>query len=581
MHKKSIDRTTTYRAECEKRKKRRKSKYYALGPEDKSKTSQTEQIYNTQRLPLLLCPTFSSLTGTAKDDFELNQTPPSSPRLSPHITPSSLEAPSQLQVQSQTHSLLTSQSHILTVSPPPSQSSSRPSSPTPLETSPLISLPLRPSTPTHKHSSSHDSIITLFGRDNGGDKDGHASNGNGVIINGPNNMSNGNMNNSVAGNTTTPNAITTTATPQLSTRTHPSCSRCPPEVFLTIFELLCSIHQSSLFSCILVNREWNFIATSVLWSNPRFSHMRALDKFIGTLEAGLRVGSKERIENKSVKKDRKGISSGENIKRSGIGRTRRERKEVGLTEETTSRVSSQIDVSQVEGQLEEADKALQSHNSRLSNPYHHYQSYVRTLDLTHLTEHDRNSSTLSTHLLRLLPIIHDEGFTSLNLSFVKGITNAYLTKLLSPFLSHIKTLNLAGGSRSDSCISSVIPNCLSVQHLSLAWNTGISDSSIESVAEHVGSKLRSLDLTNCEKVSDRALIAVAKGCTRLRVLKVSYCRGISEEGISEVMKKCEELEILDVIGCLGINNEFVNTIRNWGIGRGVMVYTFSGSRRGN
>src|SRR6185369_2178222 len=122
---------------------------------------------------------------------------------------------------------------------------------------------------------------------------------------------------------------------------------------------------------------------------------------------------------------------------------------------------------------------LQSHNSRSSNSYHRYQSYVRMLDLTHLTEHDRNSSTLSTHLLRLLPIIHDENFTSLNLSFVKGITNTYLTKLLSPFLSHIKTLNLAGGSRSDSCISSVIPNCLSVQHLSLAWNTGISDSSIE------------------------------------------------------------------------------------------------------
>jgi len=130
-------------------------------------------------------------------------------------------------------------------------------------------------------------------------------------------------------------------------------------------------------------------------------------------------------------------------------------------------------------------------------------------------------------------------------------------------------------------MSSVIPNCVSVQHLSLAWNTGISDSSIELVAEYIGPKLRSLDLTNCEKVSDRALIAVAKGCTRLRVLKVSYCRGISEEGISEVMKRCEELEILDVIGCLGINNEFVNTIRNWGIGRGVMVYTFSGSRRSN
>ncbi|CAI2184670.1 12793_t:CDS:2 [Funneliformis geosporum] len=156
------------------------------------------------------------------------------------------------------------------------------------------------------------------------------------------------------------------------------------------------------------------------------------------------------------------------------------------------------------------------------------------------------------HIFEILQSLH-----TINLSFVKGITNGYLTKLLSPFFNNVRTLNLAGGSRSDTCLSSIIPNCSKVQNLSLAWNTSLSDASINKIATICGDRLRTLDLTNCEKVSDRSMHSISKYCLKLRELRVSYCRGVSEEGVRAVFEACEGLRLLDLVGCLGVDKCFL------------------------
>ncbi|CAI2184701.1 19080_t:CDS:2 [Funneliformis geosporum] len=144
-----------------------------------------------------------------------------------------------------------------------------------------------------------------------------------------------------------------------------------------------------------------------------------------------------------------------------------------------------------------------------------------------------------------------------NSSIPPCITNGYLTKLLSPFFNNVRTLNLAGGSRSDTCLSSIIPNCSKVQNLSLAWNTSLSDASINKIATICGDRLRTLDLTNCEKVSDRSMHSISKYCLKLRELRVSYCRGVSEEGVRAVFEACEGLRLLDLVGCLGVDKCFL------------------------
>ncbi|RIB07972.1 hypothetical protein C2G38_2045560 [Gigaspora rosea] len=394
-------------------------------------------------------------TGTtAKDDIELFQSPPNSPLLAPkssHLTPS-LEAPSQLQTP---------------FSSPPS---SRPSSPNPSDSPCFTPLPIsRPSTPYFKETSTDVTIISIVSRDhNFVDEDFIRD-------------SLYQQNLKIVSQHSTINVIHSSI---------PPCARCPPEIIYHIFEILRNLHQPSLFSCILVNHQWNAIGANVLWSSPKFTHMRSLDKFIKTIE---------------------------------------------------NLPSSQ----------------QQSSSTTASLIFHPYAAYIRTLDLTYLTEHDRNNSSLSSHLLRLLPLIHMESLHTLNLSFVKGITNSYLTKLLSPFFNCVRTLNLAGGSRSDTCLSSIIPHCHQIQHLSLAWNTSLSDASINKIASVCGGRLRTLDLTNCEKVSDRSMLSIAKYCIKLRELRVSYCRGVSEIGVKSVIEGCEGLKLLDLVGCLGVDRCFL------------------------
>ncbi|CAG8545111.1 12994_t:CDS:2 [Funneliformis caledonium] len=352
-------------------------------------------------------------TGTtAKDDIELFQSPPSSPLLTPkssHLT-SSLEAPSQLQTP---------------LSSPPS---SRPPSPNPVDVPYLTPLPTsRPPTPISikEISNTNVTIITIVTNDHSLIDDEFITQDS--IFQQQNRKKTSHL----------PLKVVNSSIPP--------CARCPTELIYHVFEILRTLHQPSLFSCILVNHQWNAIGTNVLWNSPKFTHM----------------------------------------------------------------------------------------------------------------QHDRNNASLSSHLLRLLPLIHTENLHTLNLSFVKGITNGYLTKLLSPFFNNVRTLNLAGGSRSDTCLSSIIPNCGKVQNLSLAWNTSLSDASINKIATICGDRLRTLDLTNCEKVSDRSMHSISRYCLKLRELRVSYCRGVSEEGVRDVIEACEGLKLLDLVGCLGVDKCFL------------------------
>ncbi|CAG8686329.1 10434_t:CDS:2, partial [Dentiscutata heterogama] len=169
-------------------------------------------------------------TGTtAKDDIELFQSPPNSPLLAPkssHLTPS-LEAPSQLQTP---------------FSSPPS---SRPSSPNPSDSPCFTPLPIsRPSTPYFKETNTDVTIISIVSRDhNFVDEDFVRD-------------SLYQQNLKIVSQHSTINIIHSSI---------PPCARCPPEIIYHIFEILRNLHQPSLFSCILVNHQWNAIGANVLW----------------------------------------------------------------------------------------------------------------------------------------------------------------------------------------------------------------------------------------------------------------------------------------------------------------------------
>ncbi|KAJ2614234.1 hypothetical protein H4S08_001803 [Coemansia sp. RSA 1365] len=61
-----------------------------------------------------------------------------------------------------------------------------------------------------------------------------------------------------------------------------ACLRVPAEILLEIFEIL-TPSQSSLHACVLTCRQWNRVATPVLWKCPRFSRLTDVESFAATL----------------------------------------------------------------------------------------------------------------------------------------------------------------------------------------------------------------------------------------------------------------------------------------------------------
>lgn len=62
-------------------------------------------------------------------------------------------------------------------------------------------------------------------------------------------------------------------------------------------------------------------------------------------------------------------------------------------------------------------------------------------------------------------------------------------------------------------------------------------------------ELKVLDLTNGTRLTDRSLVALAKGCVSLEKLNLSGCLAITEVGLVALAKSCTNLRQLNLCGC--------------------------------
>ena len=79
--------------------------------------------------------------------------------------------------------------------------------------------------------------------------------------------------------------------------------------------------------------------------------------------------------------------------------------------------------------------------------------------------------------------------------------------------------------------------------------TAITDFGLKCISDTASSTLKSLDLSNCNGVTDKGLRAIALNCHGLECLKVANMRSLDGAGLASIADACPGLKELDLSGC--------------------------------
>lgn len=163
------------------------------------------------------------------------------------------------------------------------------------------------------------------------------------------------------------------------------------------------------------------------------------------------------------------------------------------------------------------------------------------------------------HTLSFLgsPLLSDEAFRKLainkNLKKLKIEGNQRISdlslKVIGLMCPNLEHLYIADCQRLTDAALKSLTSCRFLTVANFADCVRISDKGVRQLVEGpCGPKLRELNLTNCIRVGDIAMVNIHKRCHNMTYLSVCYCEHISEAGV-ELLGQTHSLTSLDISGC--------------------------------
>lgn len=162
----------------------------------------------------------------------------------------------------------------------------------------------------------------------------------------------------------------------------------------------------------------------------------------------------------------------------------------------------------------------------------------------------------------------------LNLSLCKQVTDNSLWKI-AQHLKNLQSLDLGGCCNiSNKGLKDIAIGLLGLKRLNLRSCTEITDTGIAHLAglkiplsEEPATKgnrnLEDLVLQDCQKLSDSALMSVAKGLPKLQKLNLSFCCGITDTGMIN-LTRMPSLRELNLRSCDNITDIGISHLGEYG-----------------
>lgn len=154
---------------------------------------------------------------------------------------------------------------------------------------------------------------------------------------------------------------------------------------------------------------------------------------------------------------------------------------------------------------------------------------------------------------------------------------------LSKHFNHIQSINFSGTRLNDYGMEVITRNMkidnntpTSNQRLSISdtdttsnklnmKGINLSNCSVSSVSLvkfiHDCSDLRSINLSQCDRVTDEVILAISNKCKNLLFLDISMCRRISDQNcLIQLIKSCKSIVHLDISWCDWVNDDVLRAI---------------------
>jgi F-box/leucine-rich repeat protein 2/20 len=132
------------------------------------------------------------------------------------------------------------------------------------------------------------------------------------------------------------------------------------------------------------------------------------------------------------------------------------------------------------------------------------------------------------------------------------VSNLYVCAIHYPKLYSF-TLFFQGCYVGDPGIAAVGQCCKQLEDLNLRFCEGLSDTGVVELALGCGKSLKSLGVAACAKITDISLEAVGLHCTSLETLSLDS-EYISNKGLLAVAKGCPLLKVLK-LQCINVTDE--------------------------
>jgi F-box and leucine-rich repeat protein 2/20 len=169
-------------------------------------------------------------------------------------------------------------------------------------------------------------------------------------------------------------------------------------------------------------------------------------------------------------------------------------------------------------------------------------SHLQLIDLTRcISVTDRAVAALSQRCPKL---------QSINLTRCPLITDVSLRNIAKGCVQLV-SINLECCNITDHGIAALVQRCRLLKSVNLMNCENITDLCLDSLAK--GVNLTSLNLEHCN-ITDIGLLALALGCYSLQFLNLSHCRNITDYGMDVIANGCTALESVVLSNCEQISD---------------------------